>query len=79
MFTGRCYMLGTVGQFLLTVRAGEMAQGEKHMLDTCDDLSLTPQKLHKALIRVYACPQCQHSYGEMRSRQVGIRGSISTS
>lgn len=48
MFTGCCYMLGTVGHFLLTVRAGEMTQGEKHMLGTCVDLSLTPQKLHKA-------------------------------
>lgn len=48
MFTGCCYMLGTVGRLILTVRAGEMAQGEKHVLGKCDDLSLNPQKLHKA-------------------------------
>lgn len=47
MFTGCCYMLGAVGRLLLTVRVGVMAQGEKHVLGKCDDLSLNPQ-VHKA-------------------------------
>lgn len=50
MFTGCCYMLGAVGRLLLTVRAGVMAQGENHVLGKCDDLSLNPQKLQKALL-----------------------------